>query len=85
MVTGSLGEGWESATWTGNANSVNFGNAGSFLVVSSITFTIEPSGGETAVDNIQIDKAQSTKLIRNGMLLIVRDGKIYNVQGVEVK
>ncbi|MBR2265530.1 MAG: hypothetical protein IJ882_02470, partial [Paludibacteraceae bacterium] len=58
MVTGSLGEGWESATWTGNANSVNFGNAGSFLVVSSITFTIEPSGGETAVDNIQIDKAQ---------------------------
>lgn len=85
MVTGSLGEGWESATWTGNANSVNFGNAGSFLVVSSITFTIEPSGGETAVDNIQIDKAQSTKLIRDGQLLIEKNGKIYNVQGVEVK
>ena len=43
------------------------------------------SGGETAVDNIQIDKAQSTKLIRNGMLLIERNGKLYNATGAEVK
>jgi len=43
MLQGTLGEGWEGATWTGNANSVNFGNAGSALVVSSITFTIGPA------------------------------------------
>ena len=51
----------------------------------AFVFTIEPSGGETAVDNIQIDKAQSTKLIRNGMLLIEKNGKLFNVTGAEVK
>ena len=87
---GSLGEGWsgnsERQTWTGNASSVSFsGDISGLGHGITIMFTIEPSGGETAVDNIQIDKAQSTKLIRNGMLLIERHGKIYNVQGVEVK
>ena len=84
------GDGWsiesEKATWTGNASSVSFsgnimGNGNGVTIV----FTIEPSGGETAVDNIQIDKAQSTKLIRNGMLLIERNGKLYNATGAEVK
>lgn len=49
------------------------------------SITISIKGGETAVDNIQIDKAQSTKLIRNGMLLIERNGKLYNATGAEVK
>ena len=44
-----------------------------------------PGGGETAVDNIQIDKAQGTKVLRNGMLLIERNGKLYNATGTEVK
>ena len=39
---GSYGEGWDDATWTwtGNAKSVHFGNAGSVLAVSNIIFTI---------------------------------------------
>ena len=49
------------------------------------SITISIKGDETAVDNIQIDKAQSTKLIRNGMLLIERNGKLYNATGAEVK
>ena len=82
------GDGWsgndKQQTWTGNAASVSC--TGDIYEISSIVFTIaEPSGGETAVDNIQIDKAQSTKLIRNGMLLIEKNGKIYNVMGAEVK
>ncbi|MBQ6724905.1 MAG: Ig domain-containing protein [Paludibacteraceae bacterium] len=46
---GTLGDGWtigaNSATWEGNTNTLNFGNAGSMLVVSNIIFTI--GGGST--------------------------------------
>ena len=43
-LSGTLGDGWDGATWTGDANSVNMSNAGSNLAVSSITFTIgEPA------------------------------------------
>ncbi len=37
------------------------------------------------IDQVQTDKVQSTKLIRDGMLLIERNGKTFNAQGVEVK
>ena len=43
------------------------------------------AGGDEAVDNIQIDKAQSTKLIRNGMLLIEKNGNTYTLTGQAVK
>ena len=35
--------------------------------------------------NSQEPKANSQKLLRNGQILILRDGKMYNVMGVEVK
>ena len=38
----------------------------------------------TAISNVQSDDVQSTKLIRNGQLLIIRDGRTYNAQGQEV-
>ena len=38
----------------------------------------------TVIDNINI-KANSYKKIKNGQLLILRDGKTYTVQGVEVR
>ena len=40
----------------------------------------------TAVDQITNDKSQMTnKVLRNGMLLIEKNGKIYNAQGAEVR
>ena len=85
-ATGGWSGNTDQKTWTGNAAIVPFnGSIYAFSSDVTIVFTIEPSGGETAVDNIQIDKAQSTKLIRNGMLLIEKNGKIYNVMGAEVK
>jgi hypothetical protein len=39
----------------------------------------------TGVENVQTNQVQATKILRNGMLLIVRDGKLYNMQGAEVK
>ena len=85
-ATGGWSGNTDQMTWTGNAASVSWdGSIYGFSGDVTFVFTIVPSGGETAVDNIQIDKAQSTKLIRNGMLLIERNGKLYNATGAEVK
>ena len=37
------------------------------------------------IEDVQSDKVQSTKVIREGQLLIERGGKTYNAQGMEVK
>ena len=42
-------------------------------------------GTPTAVENVQTDKAQGTKILRDGQLLIEKDGKLYNAFGAEVK
>ena len=39
----------------------------------------------TEVDQVQSDKVRSTKVLRDGQLLIIHDGKIYNALGVEIK
>ena len=38
----------------------------------------------TGVQNVQSDHVQCTKLIRNGQLIIIRDNKMYNAQGIEL-
>ena len=40
---------------------------------------------EQGIEEVQRDKAQSTKVLRNGQLLIIRDGKTYSVMGQIVK
>ena len=39
----------------------------------------------TAVDNTTDEQSQAQKIIRNGQVLILRDGKLYNALGAEVK
>jgi hypothetical protein len=39
----------------------------------------------TGAENVQSDQKPSTKVLRNGVLYIVRDGKIYTAQGAHVK
>ena len=39
----------------------------------------------TAVENVQTNPVQATKILRDGMLLIEKNGKIYTLQGAEVK
>jgi len=41
--------------------------------------------GTTAVENVQTNPVQATKFFRDGMLLIEKNGKIYNATGAEVK
>lgn len=46
---------------------------------------IEIYNSPTAIDNTQTDKIQTTKIIRNGVLYILHNGKVYNAQGAMVK
>ncbi len=39
---------------------------------------------ETAVENIE-NTERATKILRNGQILILRDGKVYNINGLEVR
>ena len=41
--------------------------------------------GTTAVENVQTNHVQATKFFRDGMLLIEKNGKLYNATGAEVK
>ena len=43
------------------------------------------SNAPSAVDNISSPDADTHKLLRDGQLLILRDGKTYNIMGAEVK
>lgn len=38
----------------------------------------------TAIDRVAAQSAKTTKVIRNGQLLIIRDGVTYNLQGAKV-
>jgi len=85
----ALGEGWsgnsERQTWTGNASSVSF--SGEIYGVGhgiTIICTIEEAE-PTGVENVQTNQVQGTKILRDGMLLIVRDGKTYTITGQQVK
>ena len=46
---------------------------------------IGKSNAPSAVDNISSPDANTHKLLRNGQLYILRDGKTYNIMGAEVK
>ena len=49
------------------------------------SFGFMEDSAATGVDEIANGKSQTIKVIRDGQLLIEKNGKIYNVQGVEVR
>ena len=83
-------DGWSGninqKTWTGNAASVSWGGTiYSFSYDVTFVFTIEPSGSATAVENVQTNQVQGNKILRDGQLLIERDGKVYTITGQMAK
>ena len=57
-------------------------NSGNIIEETTIPFhTDYPEG----IDNVQGDEVQSTKVIKDGQVLILRNGKTYTMQGQEVK
>ena len=58
------------------------------LDTEEMTYTLTISvkaGTPTAVENVQTNQVQATKILRDGMLLIEKNGKLFNVTGVQVK
>jgi len=58
-------------------------NNGSILDTQTVAFFT--SNIATGIDNAQSDQLQSTKVVRNGQLDILRGDKVYTVTGQEVK
>ena len=50
-----------------------------------VRFLFKHEEAATGVENVQGSDAQTTKVLRDGQLFILKDGKIYNVQGQIVK
>ena len=57
-------------------------NATKYARVYSITYVPEETGTALEQNSLFVP---ATKVVRNGQLLIIRDGKTYTVQGVEVE
>ena len=73
--------------WNISVSSGTTCNAAPALAIDNVSITPSVSSVTTTVE--QVDNMQPIpdcqKLIRNGQLLIIRDGKTYNAQGAEVK
>lgn len=60
-------------------------NATKYARVYSVTYTVDKSGDiGSSLNQAQVE-AKAVKVVRNGQLLIIRDGKTYTAQGVEVR
>lgn len=75
------GTGWtkkaSGAVWTGSATSVNVGQ--SFSEVTKLTVTVDET---TGIKNVETTSSQKAgKFIKDGKLVIVKDGKLYNAAG----
>ena len=59
------------------------------IATYSSSFTTTSEGVPTGIDNTPFlsgeGRGEASKLLRNGEVLILRDGKTYTIQGVEVK
>ena len=57
-------------------------NSGNIIEETTIPFHTNWAEG---IDDVQSDEVQSTKVIKDGQVLILRNGKTYTMQGQEVK
>ena len=65
----------------------NIGITAQYLDITALTTYVatRKTGPTTATENVQGNKVQGTKVLRNGQLLILRGGNVYTVNGQIVK
>lgn len=79
-LTATPNEGYEFDSWT------NYDPATGLTVTDNVTVTATFKAKPTALDPVTCNPSSVTrKLINNGQLLIIRDGKVFNALGQEVK
>lgn len=84
-ITAHAAEGYEFVQWS-DGNTAN----PYYLTVQdgkniSLTALFCEKGSATGIEDVQPDDVQCTKVLVDGVLYILRDGKIYNAQGANVK
>ena len=62
---------------------INTSTTNGTVFVEKIEFNADETS--TGMDNVQSDNVQNAKILRNGQLFILRDGKMYTISGAEVK
>ena len=60
-------------------------NSGNAIQTETISFITTGGNVSTDIDQLQGHKVQSTKVVKDGQVLILRNGKTYTMQGQEVK
>ena len=80
-LTATPDEGYEFVKWNDENTDATRTVAVNSDIEFSATFQVKPTGFE----NVQRDNVQCTKVIRNGQLVILRDGKVFNALGAEMK
>jgi hypothetical protein len=65
-----------------NGSTVYAGILWNDAYASSVTIS---KTGSSAIESVQNSDGSSQKILRDGQLLIIRDGKMYNVMGAEVR
>ncbi len=69
----------------GNVFQFKFDNGGGKDLFVDNVYFYKAVGGESGIGNVQGTEVQSTKVLRNGMLYIERNGKLYTITGASVK
>ena len=70
--------------WNISVSSGTTCNAAPGLALDNVSITPKTSIPSN-LEDVQNDRVQSTKLLRNGVLYIEKNGRIYNILGTEVK
>ncbi len=60
-------------------------NSGNAIQTATISFVTTGGNISTDMNQVQGDEVQSTKVVKDGQVLILRNGKTYTMQGQEVK
>ena len=95
-VTGNQAVTLPSGTWYDYLNGATLANGTYTLApgelkvftgtpVQAPTFTDIQKRDQQDLENVQEDKVQSTKVLKDGQIYILRGDKLYNLQGMEVR
>ena len=82
VLTAVPAEGYKFIGWSNNAELSSATQT--FTVTESVTITANFAKGETAIDNAAVE-TPALKTIKNGQLVILRDGVKYNAMGVRLQ
>ena len=84
-LTANANEGYKFMSWT-VGEETNTENPLTITVTADMTITANfAKDAATAIDDINAEDVVAEKVVRNGQVLIVRDGKTYNVVGKTVE